>query len=123
MTNDELKEKIIYQTTPAYMSKIGDMVYNGILEHIPSYYEGGATGLLDCIIKRYGGRFYVPFRLGYAGFSHRFYLSYDYYNSEYNVIELADSQLSEEYLVKDSDIHGMILAFVNFIEAHLEKWG
>lgn len=65
----EVRERIYYQTSSRYMEEVGEVVYNGILERIPSYYEGGPVGLLNRVMKYYGGRFFVPFRLGYAGFS------------------------------------------------------
>lgn len=103
------------------MAEVGEVVYNGILERIPNYYEGGSVGLLNRVMRRYGGRFSVPFRLGYAGFSSGFYLSYNYYDSEYDVVKLNDNQLTEDYLVTQSDIDFMILGFVRMVENYLER--
>lgn len=118
---EEIKERIYYQTTEKYMSEVGEVVYNEILERIPPYYEGGAVGLLNRVMRRYGGRFVVPFRLGYAGFSGSFYLSYNYYDSAYDVVKLEDKQLTEDYLVTQSDIDFMILGFVRMVEEYLER--
>lgn len=117
---EELMQKLIYQTTPKYMEEVGEVVRNGILERIPRYYEGGAVGLLNRVIRRFGGHFNVSFRLGHAGFSHDFYLSYDYYNSEYDVIKLRDEQISEEYLVTQSDIECIIERFHTLVELYLD---
>lgn len=117
---EELRKKIIYQTTPEYMEEVGEKVRNGILERIPRYYEGRALGLLERVMRYYGGRFYTNFRLGYAGFNPEFYLSYYFYNSEYDVLELKDEQLEEVYLLTQQDIEYIVGGLVEVVEFYLK---
>ncbi|WP_288588883.1 hypothetical protein [uncultured Streptococcus sp.] len=85
----ETYEKLCHQASEKEVEKVGEIVRTQLLERIPNYYQGGATGLLNRVIRRLGGHFSTVFRLGYAGFdSSRFYISYDYYNSTFEHVKV-----------------------------------
>ena len=121
---EEIREKLNHQASRQEVEKIGEIVTQRLLERIPNYYSGGATGLLNRIINRLGGHFYTSFRLGYAGFSgNHFYISYDYYNSTFEHVKVEYKTLSDDLFLTLYDIDTIVNGLMIKVEDYLEEFG
>ena len=119
MSKDELLSELYTQTSPEFMKKIGEMVTERLLERIPSYYQGSAQGLFERYCNRLGGYANVYFRLGRAGFNPEFYLTYTHYDSELELLQLKDKDLSPYYLLTNKDIDQIVNHFVVSVNYYL----
>lgn len=121
---EEIREKLNHQASKQEVEKVGSIVTQRLLERIPNYYTGGATGLLNRIINRLGGRFYTSFRLGYAGFSgNQFYISYDYYNSTVEHVKVEYKTLSDDLFLTSYDIDTIVNGLVSKVDEYLAEHG
>lgn len=121
---EEIREKLNHQASRQEVEKVGDIVKQRLLERIPNYYAGGATGLLNRIIKRLGGHFVTAFRLGYAGFAgNQFYISYDYYDSTFKHVKVKYKTVSDDLFLTSYDIDTIINGLMIKVEDYLEEFG
>lgn len=121
---EEIREKLNHQASKQEVEKVGDIVKQRLLERIPNYYAGGATGLLNRIIKRLGGHFVTAFRLGYAGFGvNQFYISYDYYDSTFKHVKVEYKTVSDDLFLTSHDIDTIVNGLMIKVEDYLEEFG
>lgn len=117
---EEIREKLNHQASRQEVEKVGDIVTQRLLERIPNYYAGGATGLLNRIIKRLGGHFVTAFRLGYAGFSvNQFY----YYDSTFKHVKVGYKTVSDDLFLTSHDIDTIVDGLMIKVEDYLEEFG
>ena len=121
---EEIREKLNHQASRQEVEKVGDIVKQRLLERIPNYYAGGATGLLNRIINRLGGHFVTAFRLGYAGFGvNQFYISYDYYDSTFKHVKVEYKTVSDDLFLTSHDIDTIVNGLMIKVEDYLEEFG
>ncbi|CBI14152.1 hypothetical protein ACVRZP_05505 [Streptococcus gallolyticus subsp. gallolyticus] len=121
---EEIRKRLNRQASRQEVEKVGDIVTQRLLERIPNYYAGGATGLLNRIIKRLGGHFVTAFRLGYAGFGfNQFYISYDYYDSTFKHVKVEYKTVSDDLFLTSHDIDTIVNGLMIKVEDYLEEFG
>lgn len=121
---EEICEKLNHQASRKEVEKVGEVVTARLLERIPNYYVGGATGLLNGMIKHLGGHFYTTFRLGYAGFDgYQFYISYDYYDYTFDHEKVGYKTLSDDLFLTSHDIDTIVNGLMIKVDEYLAKYG